>query len=209
VTRPTWLTRLGLAVALAGTAGLLASRASGTPAPVPARAPIAEQRLLTPRLTIGSALSLVATAAAAPPAQLIIPAIGVRTRLIRLSLRRSGALQVPDTTSVAGWFDDGPSPGQPGPAIIAGHVDSYQGPGVFFDLSQLKRGDRVYVRRADGTMAVFAVTQVHQYLKAAFPTALVYGPAPGDQLRLITCGGTFDYQSRSYLSNVVVFAVAA
>jgi Sortase domain len=208
VTKPTWLTRLGLAVAVAGTVGLLASRASGTPVPVPARATVAVQRLLTPRLTIGSALPFPTGASDAPPAQLIIPAIGVRTRLIRLSLKPSGALQVPSTTQVAGWFDDGPAPGQLGPAIIAGHVDSYRGPGVFFDLSQLRRGDRVYVRRSDGTLVVFAVTEVHLYLKTAFPTSLVYGPAPGDQLRLITCGGTFDYQSRSYLSNVVVFAVA-
>jgi hypothetical protein len=204
VTRPTWLRALGLAVAAAGVAGLLASRASGTPVPAPARATIAEQRLLTPRLGGGTA-----SASDASPVELIIPAIGVRTRLIRLSLRQSGALQVPSTTTVAGWFDDGPAPGQPGPAIIAGHVDSFKGPGVFFDLSQLRRGDRIYVRRSDGTMAVFTVTVVHLYLKSAFPTTAVYGPAPGDQLRLITCGGTFDYQDRSYLSNVVVYAVAA
>jgi hypothetical protein len=204
MTRPTWLRRLGLAVIAAGTVGLLVSRASGAAVPVPARATIAEQRLLTPQLTIGADIT-----STAPPVQLIIPAIGVRTRLIRLSLRSSGALQVPATTNVAGWFADGPSPGQPGPAVIAGHVDSYKGPGVFFDLSQLRRGDRVYVRRSDRTIVVFTVSVVHAYLKSSFPTASVYGPAPGDQLRLITCGGTFDYQTRSYLSNVVVYAVAS
>jgi LPXTG-site transpeptidase (sortase) family protein len=204
VTRPTWLTTLGLAVAVAGAAGLLVSRASGATGPAPARAALAEQRILTPRLTDGAEAS-----SDAAPTQLIIPAIGVRTRLIRLSVRPSGALQVPDATSVAGWFDDGPAPGQPGPAVIAAHVDSYKGPGVFFDLDQLRRGDQVYVRRADGTVVVFTVTGVQLYLKTAFPTTAVYGPAPGDQLRLITCGGTFDYQDRSYLSNVVVFAVAA
>jgi sortase (surface protein transpeptidase) len=203
VTRPTWLTALGLAVAVAGTAGLLVSRASGASAgPAPSRATTVEQQILTPRLTRGSEV-----ASDAVPTELIIPAIGVRTRLIRLSLRPSGALQVPDTTTVAGWFDDGPAPGQPGPAVIAAHVDSYKGPGVFFDLSQLRPGDRIYVRRADGTMVIFSVAQVHMYLKTAFPTAAVYGPAPGAQLRLITCGGTFDYQDRSYLSNVVVYAV--
>jgi hypothetical protein len=204
VNRPAWLTALGLAVAVTGTAGLLVSRASGAAGPVPTRATSTEQRMLTPRLTGGTQ-----AVSDAPPVQLIIPAIGVRTRLIRLSVRSTGALQVPSTTNVAGWFDDGPAPGQPGPAIIAGHVDSIKGPGVFFDLSQLRQGDRVYIRRADGTMAVFTVAVVHMYLKTSFPTALVYGPAPGDQLRLITCGGTFDYQRRSYLSNVVVFAVAA
>lgn len=203
MTRPTWLTTLGLAVAVAGAAGLLVSRASGATGPAPARAALAEQRILTPQLTPGAEASSDAT-----PTQLIIPAIGVHTRLIQLSVRPSGALQVPDTTSVAGWFDDGPAPGQPGPAVIAAHVDSYKGPGVFFDLSQLRRGDQVYVRRSDGTVVVFTVADVRQYLKTAFPTTAVYGPAPGDQLRLITCGGTFDYQDRSYLSNVVVFAVA-
>lgn len=203
MTRPTWLTALGLAVAVAGTAGLLVSRASGASAgPAPSRATTVEQQILTPRLTRGSEV-----ASDAVPTELIIPVIGVRTRLIRLSLRPSGALQVPDTTTVAGWFDDGPAPGQPGPAVIAAHVDSYKGPGVFFDLSQLRPGDRIYVRRADGTMVIFSVAQVHMYLKTAFPTAAVYGPAPGAQLRLITCGGTFDYQDRSYLSNVVVYAV--
>jgi sortase (surface protein transpeptidase) len=204
VTRPTWLTAIGLAVAVAGTAGLMLSRASeAASGPLPARAAIAEQRVLTPQLPDGAE-----TASDATPAQLIIPAIGVQTQLIRLSLRRSGALQVPDTTDVAGWFADGPSPGQPGPAIIAGHVDSIKGPGVFFDLSQLRRGDHVYVRRTDGSIVIFTVMEVRMYLKSAFPTAAVYGPAPGDQLRLITCGGTFDYQDRSYLSNVVVYAVA-
>jgi len=203
VTRPTWLTTLGLAVVVAGAAGLLVSRASGATGPAPGRAALAEQRILTPQLTQGAEAS-----SDAAPTQLIIPAIGVNTRLIRLSVRPSGALQVPDTTSVAGWFDDGPAPGQPGPAVIAAHVDSYKGPGVFFDLGQLRHGDLIYVRRSDATVAVFTVVDVHQYLKTAFPTTAVYGPAPGDQLRLITCGGTFDYQDRSYLSNVVVFAVA-
>jgi hypothetical protein len=203
MTRPAWLTALGLAVAVTGTAGLAQSRAWGpVPGPAPARATIAEQRLLTPQVT-----STVATNAA--PAQLVIPAIGLRAKLIRLGLTRSGALQVPHSTTVAGWYDDGPAPGQPGPAIIAGHVDSLRGPAVFFDLDQLRPGDRVYVRRSDGTVTAFTVTGLHRYLKKAFPTALVYGPAPGVQLRLITCGGAFDYQRRSYLSNVVVFAVAA
>jgi LPXTG-site transpeptidase (sortase) family protein len=202
--RPAWLTALGLAVALAGISGLVLSRISGAaPGPVPTRATIAEQRTLTPRLTGGSG-----TAANMVPTELVVPAIGLRTRLIQLGLRPSGAIQVPDTTAVAGWFDDGPAPGQPGPAVIAGHVDSVKGPGVFFDLSQLRRGDHVYVRRSGGSIVVFTVTDVRTYLKSAFPTATVYGPAPGAQLRLITCGGTFDYQRRSYLSNVVVFAVA-
>jgi hypothetical protein len=70
----------------------------------------------------------------------------------------------------------------------------------------MRRGERIYVRRADGTLAVFTVTAVRIYTKSSFPTAMVYGPVPDAELRLITCGGTFDYARRSYLSNVVVYA---
>jgi sortase (surface protein transpeptidase) len=143
----------------------------------------------------------------ARPVRLIVPAIGVRTDLIRLGLTTAGTLQVPDSTSVAGWYDRSPRPGQPGAAIIAGHIDSLAGPAVFFRLASLRPGNRAYVRRADGTLAVFRVTAVRSYLKSRFPTAAVYGPAPGPQLRLITCGGTFDHATGSYLSNVVVYAV--
>jgi sortase (surface protein transpeptidase) len=91
--------------------------------------------------------------------------------------------------------------------VIAGHIDSRVGPGVFFHLSQLRPGDHVYVRRADGSLAVFRVTAVQSYAKDRFPTLAVYGPTPDAELRLITCGGTFDPQLGSYLSNTVVYAV--
>jgi sortase (surface protein transpeptidase) len=141
------------------------------------------------------------------PVALTIPAIGVQTRLIHLGLTSAGALQVPSTTAVAGWFTGSPRPGAIGPAVIAGHIDSHVGPGVFFRLSRLRPGDRVYVRRADGTLAVFRVTAVQSYAKDRFPSLAVYGPTPDAELRLITCGGTFDPQLRSYLSNTVVYAV--
>jgi Sortase domain len=142
----------------------------------------------------------------AGPVGLIIPAIGVRTRLIHLSTTARGALQVPPTTSVAGWYTRSPVPGAVGASVIAGHVDSYAGPGVFFRLRLLLPGDRIYVRRADGTLVVFRVTSVRTYLKSGFPSAAVYGPAPGPQLHLITCGGAFDPAAGSYLANVVVYA---
>jgi hypothetical protein len=144
-----------------------------------------------------------------PPAGLVIPAIGVRTRLIRLGLTAAGQLQVPATTTVAGWYTGSPQPGAVGAAVIAGHIDSRSGPGVFFRLRLLRPRDRIYVRQAGGTLAVFRVTAVRSYLKSRFPTGLVYGPVPGSQLRLITCGGVFDPALGAYLSNVVVFATAA
>lgn len=154
--------------------------------------------------------------AAAPPAKvtavpaptaLEIPKIGISTRLIRLGLTSAGALQVPSSTAVAGWFTGSPRPGATGSSVIAGHIDSYLGPGIFFRLHELKPGNLIYVKRGHASLAVFKVTAVHSFLKAHFPTADVYGPVPNAQLRLITCGGTFDPATGHYLSNVVVFAV--
>jgi hypothetical protein len=146
------------------------------------------------------------TLAAAPPVALQIPAIGVRTRLVQLGITRQGTLQVPSSPSVAGWYTGSPRPGEIGSSIIAGHIDSYLGPGVFYRLRELHPGDRIYVLQADGKSAVFRVTAVHQYPKAHFPEAAVFGPVPDAELRLITCGGTFDYARRSYLSNIVVYS---
>jgi LPXTG-site transpeptidase (sortase) family protein len=143
------------------------------------------------------------------PTALEIPAIGVKTPLIRLGLTRAGTLQVPSSTAVAGWYTGSPRPGATGAAVIAGHIDSYLGPGVFFRLRELKAGSLIFVRRRDGSLAVFRVTAVRTFLKKKFPTADVYGPVPNAQLRLITCGGTFDPSTGHYLSNVIVFAVLA
>jgi sortase (surface protein transpeptidase) len=140
------------------------------------------------------------------PTGLVIPAIGVRSGLVHLGITSSGSLQVPSSTSVAGWYTGSARPGAVGAAVIAGHIDSVAGPGVFFRLRLLRPGERVYVRRADGSVAVFAVTAVRSYLKTSFPTVAVYGPEPNAQLRLITCGGTFDYATGHYLSNVIVYA---
>jgi hypothetical protein len=149
-----------------------------------------------------------ATAVAAPkPTGLVIPVIGVRTRLIHLGVTPAGALQVPASTAVAGWYTGSPRPGAVGSAVIVGHIDSVSGPGVFFRLRELRPGDLIYVQRGHASMAVFKVTAVSNYLKSQFPTDAVYGPVPNAQLRLITCGGTFDPATGHYQSNVVVFAV--
>jgi len=193
---------LGLALIAAGIVGLVLTRGGPVTGPPLVREPAPD----------GPAASVPWPAAAGPvaaPVRLTIPAIGVRTRLVRLGLTRAGTLQVPASYQVAGWYDRSPPPGATGSAIIAGHIDSVAGPGVFFRLASVHRGDRAYVRRADGSLVVFRVTAVRFYRKDRFPTAIVYGPAAGPQLRLITCGGTFDPALRSYESNVVVYAVAA
>jgi sortase (surface protein transpeptidase) len=138
--------------------------------------------------------------------RLVIPAIGVSTRLIHLGLTSAGALQVPASAAVAGWFTGSPRPGAIGSAIIVGHIDSRVGPGVFFRLRQLRRGQHVYVVRADRSVATFTITVIRSVAKVAFPSAAVYGPVPDAELRLITCGGQFNYATGSYLSNVVVYA---
>jgi len=143
---------------------------------------------------------------ASPPVRLAIPAIGVATRLVRLGLEPDGGMQVPADFGRAGWFVEGPTPGQVGPAVIAGHVDSRTGPAVFYRLRELRSGDAVTVERADGARLRFLVEQVRSYSKASFPTAAVFGPAPSAALRLVTCGGEFDRQHGSYHDNLVVFA---
>jgi LPXTG-site transpeptidase (sortase) family protein len=144
-----------------------------------------------------------------PPVSLTIPVIGVLTRLIHLGITSSGALQVPKSTTVAGWYTGSPAPGAIGSSVIVGHVDSTTGPGVFYRLSQLHRGDRIYVKQRGGRVAEFGVDSVQEYKKNAFPTLKVYGMTPTPQLRLITCGGTFDTQTGHYLSNIVVYATLA
>jgi sortase (surface protein transpeptidase) len=144
-----------------------------------------------------------------PPTALTIPAIGVRSRLIQLGITASGTLQVPQITSLAGWYTRSPRPGAVGSAVIAGHVDSAAGPAIFYRLHLLRPGERIYVQQKGGRLAVFRVSSVRRYAKARFPAAAVYGPTPVAALRLITCGGTFDPQLGTYLSNVVVYAVLA
>ncbi|MGY1642483.1 class F sortase [Geodermatophilus sp. SYSU D00703] len=150
-----------------------------------------------------------ATAAdpAAAPVRLRIPAIGVGTTLVHLGVDADGALVPPAEFDRAGWFPGGPAPGDVGPAVLAGHVDSRTGPAVFWRLRDLGPGDEVAVDRADGTAVRFTVTGVTRWPKAEFPTEAVYGPTPRAELRLLTCGGDFDRTRRSYTDNVVVTAV--
>jgi sortase (surface protein transpeptidase) len=142
----------------------------------------------------------------ARPVALTIPAIGVRTPLERLGRTPQGTLQVPVSTTEAGWYTGSPRPGDIGSSIIAGHIDSAQGPGVFFRLRLLRPGDLLYVRRSDRTLVVFRVYAERMYPKSGFPAGRVYGPTPDAELHLITCGGAFDQATGSYLSNVVVYA---
>jgi sortase (surface protein transpeptidase) len=133
----------------------------------------------------------------------------VRTKVISLGLRQDGTIEVPPLgrAAPAGWYRNGPFPGQVGRAVVLGHVDSARdGPAVFYRLRDLTRGARVQVHRADGSIAIFAVTRTDWYGRNAFPALAVYGPADRPELRLVTCGGTYDRVRHSYRENLVVSA---
>jgi hypothetical protein len=143
------------------------------------------------------------------PVSVNIPAIGVHSKLLHLGDNPDGTIQVPPLQTRAGeaaWYKYSATPGQMGVSVIEGHVDSYQGAAVFFRLGALHPGDRIDVTLADGITAVFRVTGVRQYTKSRFPAKTIYGATRYSALRLITCGGVFDYATRNYLSSTVVFA---
>jgi len=187
---------LGLAAAIVG-AATIPHRMAAAPSwekPVPTPAPVAITSAPPKHQPQG------------PPTRLLVPRIGVDSSLVPLGLDKGGKLEAPTVYDKAGWYRGGPSPGDVGPAVLAGHVDSKAGPAVFFRLHELKVGDKIEVRRGKDAVT-FTVTGVTRHPKDAFPTAAVYGPTPGPELRLVTCGGVFDRLRNSYRDNVVVFAV--
>jgi LPXTG-site transpeptidase (sortase) family protein len=144
------------------------------------------------------------------PTTLEIPAIGVKTVVNPIGLSSDGTLAVPQPgphLNQAAWFENSPTPGQPGPSIIEGHVDSTEGPSVFLKLGAVKPGDEVIVRRADGRVLTFRVDAVRDFLKSRFPTTLVYGgrDLATPSLRLITCSD-FDTAIDHHIGNEVVFS---
>jgi len=143
---------------------------------------------------------------APPPRRITVERIGVDIDLVNLGLDRAGELQVPEDAAVPGWYRGGAAPGDRGPAVLVGHVDSFEGPGIFFRLRELVPGDRVTVTRIDGSVVTFEVYGAETVDKDAFPTDRVYGATDGAELRLLTCGGAFDREARSYTDNVVVYA---
>ncbi|MFJ3620778.1 class F sortase [Streptomyces iakyrus] len=142
------------------------------------------------------------------PVRLLIPKISVDAPFTDLAIGSSGQLEPPPAhdTNLVGWYAKGHTPGEAGTAIIAGHVDTATSPAVFAGLSELRKGDRFQVARADGGKATFVVYATASFEKDAFPSARVYGDTPDAQVRLITCAGAYDRQARDYTENLVVFA---
>jgi sortase family protein len=198
---------LACAVALFGVAADPAHRATrSTRPPAPS---VASVMKVTPPLERLQSVRRAAPKPIRPPSStghILIPAIGVDAPLIPLGLTPDRTLEVPKDWGEAGWFAGGPFPGEPGPAVVAGHVDSTSGPAVFYRLRELDRGDVIVVWRKGGLRSRFRVVSLKWFPKSAFPTELVYGSVDGPALRLITCGGAFDNSTGHYLDNLVVFA---
>jgi len=163
-----------------------------------------------PRPAPGTTTATSATTTAAP-VEVSIPKIDATSSLVELGLNEDQTVQVPpvDQPMQAGWFTGAPRPGEPGPAVVLGHVNGGGQAGIFHRLHELAAGDEMLIRRADGTTATFRVTRVDRVAKDDFPTDQVYGNTPGPELRLITCGGEFDRQAHHYEDNVIVYATVA
>jgi len=194
---------------LAGIAGVLLILGGITAVGV---ALVSQVHAPTPSATAAGAVAPASHGPSLPrsvPVTVSIPAIGVNSRLLHLGLNADGTIQVPSLVTSAGeaaWYKYSATPGQIGASVIEGHVDSYQGPAVFFRLGALQPGDTIDVTLADGVTAIFRVTGVREYLKTNFPAKAVYAATDYAALRLITCGGVFDYVTGHYLSSTVVFA---
>jgi hypothetical protein len=205
-------TSRSLRARVAGVAGVLLLMGGAVAAGV---AVSAQEHAPQPSLAAAGAIGPSAGKARGPslqrslPVSVDIPAIGVNSKLLRLGVNSDGMIQVPSLytrPSEAAWYKYSATPGQIGASVIEGHVDSYRGPAVFFRLGALRPGDSVDVTLADGITAVFRVTGVRRYSKFRFPAKTIYGATGYAALRLITCGGVFDYATGHYLSSTVVFA---
>jgi hypothetical protein len=178
-------------------------RYAGISSTTPTQAPAQEAKGLDAARGFRSTRGYRATPA---PVRIDIPRISVTSALDRLGRAPDKTVEVPSRWEVAGWYAAGTRPGDPGSAVILGHVDSKRGPAVFYRLRELRRGDQIEVGRADGSTVRFAVERIAQYPKRRFPTDEVYYPTLTPALRLVTCGGTFDATAGHYRSNVIVFA---
>jgi hypothetical protein len=181
---------------------------SRAPRPPAHKAPASDQAPV-PTVRVAGIRYQVTPMGRSAPVAIAIPHIKVRAEIVSLGLTSGGAVGVPslNTPFLTSWYDRGPSPGSPGAAVIFGHVDSAAvGPAVFYRLGNLRPGDLVYVTLKNGRTALFRVYSAALYAKAEFPDNTIYGYTSWPSLRLVTCGGDFDYSTGHYLANTVVFA---
>lgn len=143
----------------------------------------------------------------ATPTHISIASQQIDVDLTPVGLADDGSIELPPVLDwMAGWYKLSPTPGELGPAVIVGHVDSYEGTSVFWNLRYVQPGDSIDIGREDGSIAHFRVTQLAEYDQSNFPTQQVYGNTTDSELRVITCGGTFDETTHAYSQNTVVYA---
>lgn len=142
------------------------------------------------------------------PVSVDVPSIDAHSSLVPLGVNADHTIEVPPVSEPlqAGWYTEGPTPGEVGPSVILGHIDGHHQKGIFWRLHEMRGGDKIDVRRQDGGTLTFTVYKVDQVAKSSFPTDAVYGDTARPELRLITCGGDFDAKAHSYLDNILVFA---
>ncbi len=148
-------------------------------------------------------------AVAAAPLRLRVPALGIDAPVGPVGKAADGTVQVPTRWEDVGWYSGGARPGQPGPTVLLGHVDSRNGPAVFVRLPQARPGTVVEVTTTDGERHRYQVRRVEQDPKTRFPTEAVYLPVLTPELRLVTCGGDFDRSTGHYRDNIIVYAAPA
>ncbi|MER7460798.1 class F sortase [Micromonospora sp. NPDC126480] len=145
---------------------------------------------------------------ASRPVRLAVPAVQISAPVASVGQARDGTIAVPplERADETGWYDRGPTPGEPGSAVIVGHVDTKRGPSVFYDLHKLRPGDPVEVTRADGSVVEFRVDSVEHFPKDQLPADRVYVEDGKPTLVLITCGGDWVGGRTGYADNVIAFA---
>ncbi|WP_338204019.1 class F sortase [Candidatus Nephthysia bennettiae] len=197
------LAAIGGHVGVAGRGGHSLPASSQTSAAVAAAPGVLQAGLAWP---VGGAGGGGLLSASLPPSRIKIARIRLDAPVS--SLDAETGLAGPADPSSAGWFAQGPAPGDPGPAVVIGHLDSNRGPAVFWRLDQVRVGDEIVVSRSDGSLVRFGVRRLARYSRSSFPSSEVFGTRPGPELRLITCSGRFNFLTRQYTDNLVVYATS-
>lgn len=157
--------------------------------------------------TSTSSVTTTLYASSSKPTQLEIPSINLSTVFEEpVGLNEDGSIAVPKENETVAWYENGPTPGALGPSIILGHVDSINGPAIFYSLGQVSQGDKVRVTREDGSITVFSIYELERVEQNTFPNLKVYGPTPYAEVRLITCSGTYNRNTNRYSHNLIVYA---
>ncbi|MFC1429171.1 class F sortase [Streptacidiphilus sp. N1-3] len=187
--------------------GTAAASGKGAPAASASSAAAAKAAAVAAASTAGRPATHAALVRSTP-ITVALPSIGLTAPLIGLGMDSRGQAELPPFSQpkTAGWVRDSAAPGAVGTAVLVGHVDTRTGPAVFWNLSAVKPGASVEVTRVDGSTALFTVDAVRAFDKSTFPADQLYAPAKDAQLRIVTCGGTFDRKRAEYTGNVVLFA---